>query len=146
MIGHHRINFVNIFQVVYGLKEITRTAYENLEYLRKSNEILLDIYLATTFIKDKTEYIQQRIFNDARNILLVLLFPRREGYLLDRVTQRLIVHPEGEQIGYVHRCYITDTCDILTRYFLILEKVSLFINGERVDQKWIHNSIFAFRN
>ncbi|XP_073999990.1 uncharacterized protein isoform X4 [Rhodnius prolixus] len=102
-------------EVVYGLKEITRTAYENLEYLRKSNEILLDIYLATTFIKDKTEYIQQRIFNDARNILLVLLFPRREGYLLDRVTQRLIVHPEGEQIGYVHRCYITDTCDILTR-------------------------------
>ncbi|KAK9509520.1 hypothetical protein O3M35_006821 [Rhynocoris fuscipes] len=128
-------------EVVYALKDMSRLAYEDSQYLIKNKEILLDVYNGITFINDKSEYIQQRLFNEERNLLLLLLFPRRDGLLIDRILEKLNENPEPNLItGYIHSSYIITNMEHLRIDNFYLSTQTLYSDNITIINKFIYDS------
>uniref|UniRef100_A0A0A9WT31 Uncharacterized protein n=1 Tax=Lygus hesperus TaxID=30085 RepID=A0A0A9WT31_LYGHE len=73
-----------IREVIYALSNLSKEAFKDVEFLKNGRTLAAELYVETTTLEDKSDYVKQRVMVDERSVLLVVLFPRVPGVLYDR--------------------------------------------------------------
>uniref|UniRef100_A0A0A9WQ60 FCH domain only protein 2 n=1 Tax=Lygus hesperus TaxID=30085 RepID=A0A0A9WQ60_LYGHE len=74
----------NTMEVIYALSNLSKEAFKDVEFLKNGRTLAAELYVETTTLEDKSDYVKQRVMVDERSVLLVVLFPRVPGVLYDR--------------------------------------------------------------